>query len=151
MGIRKHIQWNAEKCGFDGFCTNSNTNNTRKADNSDNNNSIAKDALVFMAVGSNFKIPVAYFLLNGLDGIEARADFFSSKNKSPHPTDETFRFNHEDFISEGNVSHIRIFFRSRIIRNNIIFFITVWCCFQSTASTYKCVSSHKDSKIYNFQ
>lgn len=110
MGIRKHIQWNAEKCGFDGFCTNSSTNNTRKADNSDNNNSIAKDALVFMAVGSNFKIPVAYFLLNGLDGIEARADFFSSKNKSPHPTDETFRFNHEDFISDGNVSHISDFF-----------------------------------------
>lgn len=34
---------------------------------------IAKDVLVYMVVGENFKLPVAYFLLNGLEALERAA------------------------------------------------------------------------------
>lgn len=66
MGVRKHVQWNTEKCSFDGFSTNASISSKERT----NENSIAKDALVFMAVGPNFKIPVAYFMLSGLDGTD---------------------------------------------------------------------------------
>lgn len=71
MGIRKHIQWDPEQYSFNGFCTNaSEIKSKHNEQSSDIKSSIAKDALVFMAVGPDFKIPVAYFLLNGLDGVD---------------------------------------------------------------------------------
>lgn len=68
MGIRKQITWNAEKESFDGFATELNSKSRLKS-----KLPLAKDALVFMAVGPNFKVAVAYFLLSGLDAVERAA------------------------------------------------------------------------------
>lgn len=65
MAIRKQVTWNAAIETFDGFAT---TANTKSKPNS--NLPLAKDALVFMAVGPNFKIAVAYFLLSGLQAVD---------------------------------------------------------------------------------
>lgn len=68
IGIRKQVTWTAEEENFDGFATNLNAKAKQKS-----TLPLAKDALVFMAVGPDFKVAVAYFLLNGLDAIERAA------------------------------------------------------------------------------
>lgn len=68
MGIRTQTTWNAEKERFDGFATTFNTTS-----NSNSTLPLAKDALVFMAVGPNFKIAIAYFFLNGLQAVDRAA------------------------------------------------------------------------------
>lgn len=68
MGIRKQVTWNAEKESFDGFATELSSKSRQKS-----KLPLAKDALVFMAVGPNFKVAVAYFLLSGLDAVERAA------------------------------------------------------------------------------
>lgn len=65
MGIRKQVTWNTEKETFDGFAT---SINTKSKVNS--KLPLAKDAWVFMVVGPNFKLAVAYFLVNGLESID---------------------------------------------------------------------------------
>lgn len=61
--IRKQISYDGNTDKFCGFPTVSNSRS--KADPS-----AARESLVFMAVGPDFKIPVAYFLLNGLQAID---------------------------------------------------------------------------------
>lgn len=68
IGIRKQVTWVAEEEKFDGFAT---TFNTKSKPNS--TLPLAKDALVFMAVGPNFKVAVAYFFLNGLQAVDRAA------------------------------------------------------------------------------
>lgn len=65
MSIHRHAQWNASKMQFDGFVD---------GDRSNIDHSLAKDALVYLVSGvdEDFKIPVAYFLVNGMNG-EKRA------------------------------------------------------------------------------
>lgn len=63
MSIRQQVEWDPEKKTFDGFPTEINTNSKRKLP-------ICKEALVFMVVGEDFKISVAYFFLNGLQAID---------------------------------------------------------------------------------
>lgn len=62
MAIKKAVIWNRHQQKFDGVVT------CQNSENANNNNTLptAKDVLVFMAVGDDFKIPVAYFLLSGL-------------------------------------------------------------------------------------
>lgn len=72
MSIRKEICWNAESRTFMGFCTITNASE-QFTDQNPSQLKVAKDALVFMAVGPNFKVPVAYHLLNGLDSIDRAA------------------------------------------------------------------------------
>lgn len=69
MAIRRHSQYNPSTMKFDGFI-----DIGRKLEGQ-NNLPLAKEALVFLVSGVNedFKIPVAYFLSNGLNGTE-RAD-----------------------------------------------------------------------------
>lgn len=67
VAIRKSVEWNESELKFSGFV--SCENRKKKKDHLD----ISKDALVFMAVGDNFKIPVAYFLLCGLESLERAA------------------------------------------------------------------------------
>lgn len=69
MSIRKHISWNRENENFSGFITECNSENNKK----NNKLAVAKDALVFMVVGPDFRIAVAYFLLNGLQSIDRAA------------------------------------------------------------------------------
>lgn len=75
VSIKKCVEWNETESKFSGFVTYENTN--KKQQNRRNNKKdqlpIAKDALVFMVVGEDFKIPVAYFLLNGLEALERAA------------------------------------------------------------------------------
>lgn len=63
MAIRTHAQWNANKMKFDGFVD--------MGDKLTNQGilHLAKEALVFLVCGveENFKIPIAYFLINSLD------------------------------------------------------------------------------------
>lgn len=67
MSIRRHSQYNPTSMKFDGFI-----DLGRKKPGDDINLPLAKDALVFMVSGVNedFKIPVAYFLCSGLNGVE---------------------------------------------------------------------------------
>jgi len=63
MAIRKHVQWDGSK--FSGYVDIGN-----KLE--DDSNPIATEALVFMvvAVNSNWKLPVGYFLVAGLSGTD---------------------------------------------------------------------------------
>lgn len=67
--IRKNVSYNEGEKSFDGFSTqtNQNTNNEQVGV------SVAKDALVYMAVGPDFRIAIAYFFLNGLQAIDRAA------------------------------------------------------------------------------
>lgn len=63
MSIKKHVEWNGEKMvGFVDIGTGI----------TDESSPIATDALVFMAVCVNgsWKVPIGYFLINGLNGSE---------------------------------------------------------------------------------
>lgn len=71
MSIRKEICWNTESHGFVGFSTI--TNASEQDEENPPPLKAAKDALVFMAVGSDFKVPIAYELLNGLESIDRAA------------------------------------------------------------------------------
>lgn len=66
MAIRRHIQWNPYKMKYDGFIEIG-----RRVDDQDNI-PLAKDALVFLVSGvtEDFKIPISYFLINGLTAEE---------------------------------------------------------------------------------
>lgn len=66
MAVRRHSQYNPSTMKFDGFI-----DLGRKIEDQ-NNLPLAKEALVFLVSGVNedFKIPVAYFLSNGLTGTE---------------------------------------------------------------------------------
>lgn len=68
MSTRNHLSWNEVKKSFDGFSTvtNQNVNEERKPD-------VANSALVYMVVGPDFRIAVAYFMLNGLQAIDRAA------------------------------------------------------------------------------
>lgn len=72
MSIRKEICWNAESQSFIGFST-----ITNASEQGDDQNppklKVAKEALVFMVVGPDFKLAVAYHLLNGLKAIDRAA------------------------------------------------------------------------------
>lgn len=65
MGMRKQVTWNANTESFDGFATTVNSQSKP-----DSRLPLVKDALVFMAVGPDFKIAVGYFLLNGLQATD---------------------------------------------------------------------------------
>lgn len=69
MAIRQHSQWNPYKNKFDGFI------DMGKSATDKQSISLAKDALVFLVSGVNedFKIPVSYFLTNGLIAEERAA------------------------------------------------------------------------------
>lgn len=69
MSIRKQITYKLEHKNFSGFTS---VSNSRKND-SNTELAVAKDALVFMAVGPDFRIAVGYFLLNGLESIDRAA------------------------------------------------------------------------------
>lgn len=69
MSIRKHSQWNPYKLKFDGFIDMGLPATEEKP------LALAKDAIVFLVSGANddFKIPVSYFLTNGLIAEERAA------------------------------------------------------------------------------
>lgn len=64
MSIRRHAQWNAAKSKFDGFV------DLGKNVSDQEDLPLAKDAIVFLISGAtdDFKLPIAYFLTNGLNG-----------------------------------------------------------------------------------
>lgn len=68
MSIRKELCYSIEKQSFVGFSTiiNSSQPNTDEDEDS-SHTKLAKDALVFMVVGPDFKLAVGYELLNGLE------------------------------------------------------------------------------------
>lgn len=72
MSIRKHLCWSAEEQSFIGFSTVINSSENHSNEDS-TQLKLAKDALVFLVVGPDFKLPVAYELLNGLESIDRAA------------------------------------------------------------------------------
>lgn len=72
MAIRKDICWDNEKRIFVGFVTISNALHNAKRDV--DQPEVAKNALVFLVAGPDFKIPVAYHLVNGIASVD-RANF----------------------------------------------------------------------------
>lgn len=63
MYIKKKIEYNAENHKFGGFVT----VRDQERNELDEQLAVANKALVYMVVGKNFKIPVAYYLLSGLN------------------------------------------------------------------------------------
>lgn len=63
MAIKKLVQWDGHK--FHGYVDTG-------TDNTDDTNTVASDTLVFMVVALNgsWKLPVAYFLIHGMSGVE---------------------------------------------------------------------------------
>lgn len=65
MSIRKKLGYSNETKSFEGFCTV--TDSTANSESGDSlQPKLAKDALVWMVVGPDFKVPVAYELVYGL-------------------------------------------------------------------------------------
>lgn len=74
--IRKQICWSMETQSFTGFSTVTNSSQHPGDHDTDQDPpklKLAKDALVFLVGGPNFKVPVGYHLLNGLDSIDRAA------------------------------------------------------------------------------
>lgn len=72
--IRKGLHYDNQKQAFVGFSTYTNT--TKKKSNETETESdakLAKEALVYMIVGPDFKLPVAYELCSGLDSVDRAA------------------------------------------------------------------------------
>lgn len=69
MWIRKDPCWRGEKKEFVGCSSVTNTSQSVEETESEPLKS-AKEALVFLVVGPDFKIPIAYHLLNGLESID---------------------------------------------------------------------------------
>lgn len=72
MSIRKALCYCNENQTFIGFST---VNNSSQHSDNDNSSKLklAKDALVYMVVGSDFKLPIAYELLTGLESVDRAA------------------------------------------------------------------------------
>lgn len=72
MSIRKGLHYSVQKQSFEGFATYINT--SKKNDDEESSHAkLAKDALVYMVVGKDFKVPIAYELCAGLDSIDRAA------------------------------------------------------------------------------
>lgn len=74
VSIRKQCLWNDRKVSFQGFSEISTSAEQRRQKTSNQNKvPLVKDALVFMAVGDDFRITVAYQLLCGMDALDRTA------------------------------------------------------------------------------
>lgn len=73
MAIRKEICYSSQMQSFIGLCTITNSSQHTTADEDSTPLKLAKDALVFMVVGPDFEVPVAYELLNGLESEDRAA------------------------------------------------------------------------------
>lgn len=73
--IRKHLCYCNETRSFIGFSTVTNSSQHNHDEDVENtaNLKLAKDAQVFLVVGPDFKIPIAYELLNGLESVDRAA------------------------------------------------------------------------------
>lgn len=65
--MRKQVSWDAINKKFEGFPTVVNSNPKSKSKSA---LPVAKDVLVFMVAGPDFKLPVAYFFLCGLQAVD---------------------------------------------------------------------------------
>lgn len=79
MSIRKQICYSTDKQSFVGFSTITNSSIHFQGKKTDLK--IAKDALVFLIVGPDFKLPIGYHLLNGLEAIDRAALTFECINR----------------------------------------------------------------------
>lgn len=73
MSMHKQASWHDKAMSFVGFTellSLSALNRQNENENKNENLPLAKDALVFMAVGPDFRITVAYWLLCGLDAVD---------------------------------------------------------------------------------
>lgn len=73
MAIRKELCYCSGRQSFIGFSTVINSTPQTIADEDSSQLKLAKEALVFMVVGPDFKLAVAYELLNGLETIDRAA------------------------------------------------------------------------------
>lgn len=76
VSIKKSVEFNGADSNFTGFVSCENKRKTKKKckkKKNANHLDVAKDALVFMCVGEDFKIAVAYFFLCGLEAEDRAA------------------------------------------------------------------------------
>lgn len=75
MSIRKSVHFDANKQEFSGFSTVVNSSNQfiDNQNEEDMQAKLAKEALVLLGVGPDFKLPITYHLLNGLDAVDRAA------------------------------------------------------------------------------
>lgn len=72
MSIKKEVTWCSGTNSFIGFSTVTNSSQQCTSQN-ESNLKTAKDALVLLVAGPDFKVPVAYHLLNGLETVDRAA------------------------------------------------------------------------------
>lgn len=84
MAIKQHLQWDHINRKFVGLATYASQAKLNEYAQQ-NTFPLAKQTLVFMVVGENFKLAVAYFLLNGLSS-EDRSDLTRAVIKKIHQT-----------------------------------------------------------------
>lgn len=69
MSMKNQVSWNEGNASFKGLATKTNQNENNEKDQ----RSVAKDSLTYMAVGPDFRIAFAYFLIDGLQSIDRAA------------------------------------------------------------------------------
>lgn len=73
VSIKKEVHYNQRDKSFTGFVSKTNVPNQSDENGGNTKLPVAKDELVFMAVGPDFKIPVGHFPNNGLSAVDRAA------------------------------------------------------------------------------
>lgn len=106
MSIRKQICWSSEQKSFVGFSTITNSSQQGNDEPNTSQLKVAKDALVFMAVGPDFKIPIAYYLLNGLEAIDRAAFTLEVTRKVEETNSRVMSFTADGLIANITTAEI---------------------------------------------
>lgn len=70
MAIRKKLAFNIDSQNFDGFVTAPDLSEIDRIEQDGTIRKVAKEASVMMAVGPDFKVPIAYHFINGLEAVD---------------------------------------------------------------------------------
>lgn len=106
MSIRKQICWSNELKSFIGFSTITNSSQQGNDEQNTSQLKVAKDALVFMVVGPDFKIAIAYYLLNGLEAIDRAALTLKVTQKVEETNSRVMSFTADGLIANITTSEI---------------------------------------------
>lgn len=100
MAINQKLQWDNNRKRFIGFATCENSNK-KTPDNYETHTPLGKQALVFMVVSDDFKLPLSYFLLNGISAEDRKNLTLGVINRINETEAKIMAF-----ISDGCVSNI---------------------------------------------
>lgn len=70
MAIRKKLAFNIDSHNFEGFVTAGDLSGRGRIEQNETICKVAKEVSVIMAVGPDFKVPIAYHFINGLEAVD---------------------------------------------------------------------------------